>query len=685
MCYRACVVARHRTGPPSSGKDQLVCGIAGILSTGAIAPELVRSMTVPLVHRGPDDGGVWVDNDAGVGLGHRRLSIIDLSPLGHQPMVSANGRFVISYNGEIYNHGDLRQELDSARLTPEGGWRGHSDTETLLQAIACWGLEPTLKRCAGMFAFAIWDKSERKLSLVRDRFGEKPLYYGWVGGDFLFASELKAMRVHPRFGNDISRDALKDFAARTYVPAPLSIYRRIYKLDPGCVLEIAPAAAASPMDQPPAVGRTNGSVKLTRYWSYAEVMRAGLADPISDERDALEELEKALSAAIRGHSLADVPVGAFLSGGIDSSSIVALYQKHSATPVRTYTIGFHERQFNEADHAKAVARHLGTVHHERYVTVDEARDVIPLLPQMYDEPFADSSQIPTFLVSRFAREQVTVALSGDGGDELFAGYTRHFTAPKIWGTLQHVPRALRAAAGHPLSALPASFWGKVAGMIGKRGGHWGGVIQKGFRVSASAGSFEDIYCSMLDQWASEPSPVAGESSATEFPLDFGTAAPETLRMTYCDAMSYLPDDILCKVDRAAMAVSLETRVPFLDHRVAQLAARIPLHMKVRGGKGKHILRALLAREVPRELFERPKAGFGIPVGEWIRGPLRPWAEDLLDPRTLREQGWFDAAIVQRRWQSHLAGQRDSTPAIWAILMFQSWLRTQQQQAQSLAA
>ncbi|MEA3000644.1 MAG: hypothetical protein QOK17_2477 [Sphingomonadales bacterium] len=650
-----------------------MCGIAGLLSTRAVSEERVRRLIEPIRHRGPDDEGVWVDAEAGVGLGHRRLSIIDLSPLGHQPMASSDGRWMISYNGEIYNHAELRAELE----TGGGGvaWRGHSDTETLIECIAAWGLERTLARSVGMFAFALWDRRERRLQLVRDRFGEKPLYYGWVGGDFLFGSELKALRAHPGFDNPISRRALRLFAARTYIPAPLSIYERIYKLEPGCILSLAPDAAATPMAEAPEVG-ASGPVGLARYWSYREVMRRGFADPIEDEAEALDGLEKVLATAIGGQSFADVPVGAFLSGGIDSSTVVALYQKYSPTPVRTFSIGFEEAGFNEAEYAKAVAAHFGTVHNERYVTVSETRDVIPKLPAMYDEPFADSSQIPTHLVSAFAREQVTVALSGDGGDELFAGYNRHFAAPRLWQKLQRLPRPVRALIGGPLSTLPPGLWNGASRLVPSgRSPFFGTKVQKALRVAGAARSFDDVYTSFLDEWDFEDSPVLGSSggAAGGWDLDFAPGAPDTLRMMYCDAVSYLPDDILCKVDRASMAVSLESRVPFLDHRVAEYAAAIPLGMKVRGGKGKHILRRLLYREAPEALFERPKAGFAVPVGEWIKGPLRGWAEDLLSADRLRREGWFDAAMIRRRWQQHLSGQRDSTPALWAVLMFQAWL------------
>lgn len=655
-----------------------MCGIAGILASTPLPSDAVRGMIDCLAHRGPDDSGIWSDGEAGVALGHRRLSIVDLSPSGHQPMISANGRYVLTFNGEIYNHADLRAELMSGDGCGGGhvAWRGHSDTETLIECVSAWGLKETLEKCVGMFALAIWDKRDRLLHLARDRFGEKPLYYGWVGGDFAFASELKALRAHRRFDNDVDRRALRLFAARTYVPAPLSIYRNIYKLEPACILTLEPEAPQFPMAAPPALARPARHVRLERYWSYRDVLRQGFADPIEDEGEALERLEQALAVAIKGQAVADVPVGAFLSGGIDSSSVVALYQKYSSNPVRTFSIGFEEAGFNEAEYAKAVAEHFGTDHNERYVTVQETRDVIPLLPAMYDEPFADSSQIPTHVVSRFAREQVTVALSGDGGDELFAGYNRHFQAPRLWSRLQRLPRPVRALIGPPLSQLPAAVWDNASRLlVGRRQPHFGVKIQKALRIAGSARTFDDVYNGFLDEWSNESSPVRGSHSAAEdlpFDLDLAPEAPDALRMMYCDAVSYLPDDILCKVDRAAMSVSLETRVPFLDHRVAELAARIPISMKIRDGQGKHILRKLLYREAPRALFERPKAGFAVPVGSWIRGPLRGWAEDLLSRDRLKAQGFFDPDVVQARWQQHLRRERDASQALWAVLMFQAW-------------
>jgi len=651
-----------------------MCGIAGAILARTRDPALVDRMTGCLLHRGPDDGGRWDDPDAGSGpravLGHRRLAIVELSPIGHQPVHSPDGRWVMAFNGEVYNHAEIRAELDAGGV--EHRWRGHGDTETLIVAIAAWGLQRTLAACVGMFAIALWDRRDRVLHLVRDRFGEKPLYYGWVGGDFLFASELKAMRAHPGFANPVDRDALAGFAARTYVPAPRSIYRDVYKLEPGCILSVTPDAARTPPGAPPAEGRTGG-LTLARYWSYRAVMAAGATAPIGSEEEAIAALDGALAAAIGGQAMADVPVGAFLSGGIDSSAVVALYQRHSSTPVRTYSIGFEEAGFDEAVYARQVAAHFGTVHHERYVTVAETRDVIPRLPAMYDEPFADSSQIPTHLVCAFAREEVTVALSGDGGDELFAGYNRHFAAPRLWERLSLLPRPLRAAAGGPLSRLSPGVWNRLPG---RRAPNFGAKVQKALRVAGSARGFDDVYRSFLDEWSPASTPVLGARGQDALDLDPYPGAPDAARMMYCDATAYLPDDILVKVDRAAMAVSLETRVPFLDHRVAAVAARIPLSMKIRDGRGKHVLRELLYRHAPRALFERPKAGFAIPVGQWLRGPLRPWAEELLAPARLAAEGYFDAAAVGARWRDHLSGRRDGTAALWAVLMFQAWLAEQ---------
>lgn len=647
-----------------------MCGIAGLVGAGAADPQLIAAMNNVLRHRGPDDGAVWADVEAGVAFGSRRLAIIDLSPAGRQPMHSSDGHYVLTFNGEIYNHRELRGEIEASGRAPEGGWRGHCDTETFLEAIAAWGLEVALERSVGMFAFGLWDRKTRTLRLVRDRFGEKPLYFGWAGRDFIFGSELKTLRQHPRFDHTVHPRALQLLAARNYIPAPLSIYRGVFKLEPASILTVLPGAA--PLAEPPLAGQPTEGVSLKRYWSYREVLRRGLADPIRDEGAAVDELERHLARAVESQSLADVPVGAFLSGGIDSSSVVALYQKYSTQKVRTFTIGFRETAFNESDHARAVAEHFGTEHHERIITAREAQEVIPRLPEIYDEPFADSSQIPTHLVSAFAREHVKVALSGDAGDELFGGYTRYFTIARAWSALKSVPAPLRSAIARPLSRIsPAAL-----DLLGRRP-YFGIKARKALRTIAHARSLNDVFGAFLDEWSEQGSPVlAAEEDPAPFDLSVEPGSPDALRMMYCDAISYLPDDILCKVDRASMAVSLEVHCPFLDHRVAELAARIPLDMKIRRNTGKYILRQMLYREAPRALFERPKTGFGIPVGEWIKGPLRDWAENLLDARRLRSEGWLDAEKVDQRWRQHLSGTRDSTGALWSILMFEAWLEAQ---------
>jgi asparagine synthase (glutamine-hydrolysing) len=629
-----------------------MCGIAGVLSSAPIDPLVMRRMVATLRHRGPDDEGIWID--AGIGLGHRRLSVIDLSPNGHQPMVSQSGRYVLTFNGEIYNHASLRTALESDGIR---SWRGHSDTETLLEAIAYWGLERALRESVGMFALGLWDRHARKLFLARDRFGEKPLYYGRAGKEFLFASELKAIRTHPDFSGTIDRDALKIFAARGYVPAPRSIFQEISKLEPATILTVNGGEEKEPT--------------VERYWSYRKVVESGLANPLPNEDAARRELESALIAAIQGQSVADVPVGVFLSGGIDSSTIAALWRKHSARELRTYSMGFEESGFDEAPYARAVATHLGTVHTESYVTSAEARDVIPLLPAIYDEPFADPSQIPTYLMSKLARENVTVALSGDGGDELFGGYSRYRTAANLWRKMQRVPASMRHVVGAALGKLPSGLWDTLAG---NRAPFPGARLQRTFHRLEGVDSLAELYRSFRDEWTGEPSPVIGATSddpKCELDLDVADGS-DFVRMMYCDAVSYLPGDILCKVDRAAMAHSLEVRIPFLDHRVADVAARIPIGLKVRNGTDRYILKQLLFSHLPSHLFARPKAGFSVPIGAWLKGPLRPWVEDLLSRDRLNREGFFSGALIQKRWQDHLAGRRDAAHSLWPVLMFQSW-------------
>ena len=644
---------------------------------GQLPPlDALDAMANSLYHRGPDDQGVWSDHDAGVAMGFRRLAIVDLSVAGCQPMRSSSGRYVIAFNGEIYNYRELRAALEDAHQEPERGWRGHSDTETLVECLAAWGIVATLQRVVGMFAFAVWDRAERRLWLARDRFGEKPLYYGWTQNAFVFGSELKALRHYPGFDNPIDRDVLALYAQYSYVPAPYSIYRSIYKLEPGCVMCVALEAAASPPSVAPiAPGRHDG-FSLQRYWSFVEVAHRGLAHPLVDEGEAIDRLERVLSEAVRLQSIADVPLGAFLSGGVDSSTIVALMQVRSTRKVKTLTIGFMEEGLNEATHAKAIARHLGTDHSEVYVSVQEASDIIPCLPSLYSEPFADSSQIPTHVVSRIARQYVTVALSGDGGDELFGGYRRYVWGRRIAETLRVTPPALRRAMGMAMQQVPMAAWDRLFMSVPTLA-HAGNRVQKlGYGLERGS-SVDGLYQSIVTEWPPETEVVIG---ARPLPLSFdrqevvrGVVDIEH-RMMIWDTLTYLPDDVLHKVDRAAMGVSLETRVPFLDHRVAELAWQLPVGMKIRGGRGKVALRQLLSRYVPKQLAQRPKMGFGIPLASWLRGPLRPWAEDLLASSRLRADGFFNPEPIRAAWEQHVSGKRNLQRPLWAILMFQAWLR-----------
>ncbi len=598
-------------------------------------------MANALQHRGPDDSGAWADAGAGVAFGFRRLAILDLSPAGHQPMASASRRYVIAFNGEVYNFREMRVELEGAGRS----FSGHSDTEVILAAVEAWGLEAALRRFIGMFAIALWDRRERRLTLVRDRLGIKPLYYGWSGGALLWGSELKALRAYPGFCGEIDRGALCLHLRHSNIPAPHSIYRNIFKLPPGCFLTFD-----WPNPQP-------GAREPVAYWSARRVTEEGAADLFpGDEAEAADRLESLLREAVRLRMIADVPLGAFLSGGIDSSTVVAMMQSQSARPVKTFSIGFPEAGYDEAPYARAVAARLGTEHHELYVTPREALEVIPRLPEIFDEPFSDSSQIPTYLVSRLTRGEVTVALSGDGGDELFCGYGRYASAVSIWRVLGRIPLPLRRAAG---ALLP-----------GRRG-----KIRRGILGTPTA---EALYRRLISHWkdpaalvpgAVEPSTAAARLGETPGALAFPR------HMMLADLLCYLPDDILTKVDRASMAVGLEARVPLLDHRVVEFAARLPLSMKMRGGRGKWILRQVLGRYLPQELTERPKKGFGVPMGQWLRGPLRDWAGDLLSGERLRREGYFDPAPIRRMWADHLSGAGDSNYYLWDVLMFQAWLQT----------
>jgi len=636
---------------------------------------IVSEMIETMRYRGPDDSGTWAEATAGLGLGHARLSILDLSPEGHQPMVSASGRYVITFNGEVYNFAEVRRELEKQGIC----FRGHSDTEVMLAAIERWGLQDAVSRFIGMFAFGLWDRETRQLSLVRDRLGIKPLYFGWAGRAFVFASELKGIRCVKEFDPQLHRGALALFLRLAYVPAPFSIFQHVYKLMPGCILTVTPELARSREGFSPSPDDDQATWKPVRYWSAREVAERGAALPFQGtETEAEENLDALLRQAIRLRMVADVPLGAFLSGGIDSSAVVALMQAQSSMPVKTFSIGFQEADYNEAGYARDVATHLGTDHTELYVAPEEARAVIPQLPAMYDEPFGDSSQIPTFLVSRLAKKHVTVALSGDGGDELFGGYNRYFWSRRLWRRLAPIPQPVRAGLGSLIQALSPDRWGSLY-----RGFSFAlpSVQRPGDQMHKlagllAAGDPDAMYLGMVSLWQQPTEAIAGVVEPQTTLTDrssWAKLSEFTMRMMYLDLVTYLPDDILTKVDRASMAVSLEARVPLLDHRVVEFAWTLPLSMKIKSeGEGKWLLRRVLDRYVPRELIERPKMGFGVPLDSWLRGPLREWAESLLDAQRLKREGYFHPGPIRQRWVEHLSGKRNWQYALWNVLMFQAW-------------
>jgi asparagine synthase (glutamine-hydrolysing) len=657
-----------------------MCGVVGIVdsrfvSSGRGPQDAVARMRDTLIHRGPNDSGVWVDSSNGVALAHTRLSVLDLSQAGHQPMVSGCMRYVIAFNGEIYNHREIRLSID--KLDSGSEWRGHSDTEILLAAVARWGIRSALERFNGMFAFALWDRKTSTLYLARDRLGEKPLYYGYVGGAFLFGSELKALRAHPRWQGIVDRRALALYLRHSYVPAPYSIYEGVFKLGPGMLLKLKVAKYQ---------GSGSGSEPtIEPYWAAAQFAEKPVSEPFCcSENEAVGELDEILRSAVGLRMGADVPVGAFLSGGIDSSTVAALMQVQSDRPIRTFTIGFHEKDYDEACHARRVAQHLGTEHTELYITPDDAMSVIPRLATVYDEPFADSSQIPMVLISELTRRHVAVSLAGDGGDELFAGYSRYFWASNVWARIGWMPQQLRRRLQQGLLAVTPAMWDQCLNSVR---GLWSGQqlaqltgdrLHKVARL-LDAESFETMYQRLISHWMRPERIVKGADdevvARSDVRHDLKSLGNMEWMMFY-DVLTYLPDDLLVKVDRASMAVSLEARLPLLDHRVVELAWRMPMSMKVREGKGKWLLRQVLNRYVPSELVERPKMGFAIPMGSWLRGPLRDWAENLLDARKLHCDGYFDPTSIRRKWGQHLAGDRNWEYCLWDVLMFQAWLLSQ---------
>jgi asparagine synthase (glutamine-hydrolysing) len=647
-----------------------MCGINGFYSKSlSTFNNVIVKMNSAISHRGPDTNGAWQSTNSGIILGHQRLSIIDLSIAGNQPMQSSSGRFILTYNGEIYNHLELRKQLENTK--PNINWRGNSDTETLLEAINVWGVEIVLKKIEGMFAFGLWDRKTHCLTLARDRIGEKPLYFGWQGkGDkkvFLFGSELKALKVHPEFRGKINRDIIALQLRHNYIPAPYSIYEDIYKLMPGHYLKLQESDLKRSL-----------LPASTMYWSLTKAAIDGNDNKLKiDAKNIYKDLEKHLRLSVNKQMMSDVPIGAFLSGGIDSSTVVALMQSQSNNPVKTFTIGFNEDDYSEAQYAKKIAKHLGTDHTELYVSAKNALEVIPKLPTIYDEPFSDSSQIPTFLISQLAKKDVTVALSGDGGDELFCGYNRYIMNKKFWNIFRLMPQSFRKIFASGLQSISPQNWTKISKLLPglKKYSNFGDKVHKGANVLKAHTSHE-LYYMLCSHWQN---PTEAVINSEEPGTLFTKFKPELQglnhqqQMMAIDFLTYLPDDILVKVDRAAMASSLETRIPFLDHNLIEYAWRISHSLKFKKGEGKWILKQILNKYVPKHLTERPKMGFGIPIDTWLRGPLRDWAENLLDKKRLQQDGYFNSKLIRDKWTEHLSEKRDWQHDLWNILMFQAWI------------
>lgn len=647
-----------------------MCGIAGFIDFRTQTPEALLAETAARMahairHRGPDDLGVWVDERNGLALGHCRLAIIDLSPTGKQPMISPGGRYVITFNGEIYNFLELRRELEPHLLQTSRRLRGSSDTEVMLAAFDAWGIDKSIRKFNGMFAFAVWDTVECTLTLGRDRFGKKPLYYGRIGDTFVFGSQLKALRQHPEFVGEIDPEALDQFLRHNYVPTPYSIFKDIQKLTPGATLTVRPG------------NRTIGTA--VPFWSISDMIREQKTNPFRGSvRDAVDELDRLLIDAVKLRMIADVPIGVFLSGGIDSSLIVAIMQSQNDETTETFTVGFQEEAYNEAEYAQAVARHLRTTHFRLDVSPSHAMEVIESLPEMFDEPFADSSQIPTFLVSQFARQRVTVCLSGDGGDELFGGYNHHSYGPALWSVMRHIPVDWRSAlagfltnsgrGGDAIARIARFILRKNKGLDVKR------QVERLAELLRSKDP-EDLYWNVMGHW--RPSPCVQASASKEGrsweelnPLENVTF---TEQMLFLDLATYLIDNNLVKMDRASMRVALEIRNPLLDYRIAEFTWRLPVSMKIHKGQGKWLLRQVLEKYLPTELFARPKAGFSVPLDSWLRGPMRSWAEFLIDPKRIREQGFLDSSRIMEAWSAHMSGRINKPYPLWGVLMFQAWM------------